>query len=282
MTLRPNAHLYDSYHAYKRGLTRSIRSITIGRFVAFFVEYPDVDDTPKDKRQRFWIGKVTKLLTDRSVAVRYYHTSCSRDGNYSKATYKAWSGQNGVMTVSSDIIIDVFDRLTDTGLIPSAHRNFILDTAKKGIQLLDEERPVSLEPDNDTDYSVSDVDDTPTQQKTVTKKKRGQGRTKSKSSRNSMSKSSGKSKSNSNRKLKPKSKSKSKRKKSQSKKSSAVQTPQSRRITRQQGQSNVKTPTSMASNSDSDSPWVNTDDDSESASDDIKPSKTRKRRKRNT
>lgn len=157
-TLRPRAQLYDSYQAWQNDLRSSDRQVTIGRFVAFFVKYPD--KVPAAKRHKFWVGKVTNV-SDTEVTVRYYHTGSPNA--LGRATFKPWTGRGKTIKVGRDAVIDVFDTLTDTGILPAKNRRYILQKCKerareeRGVELSDDSSVGGDQGEGGTDYDVSDL-----------------------------------------------------------------------------------------------------------------------------
>ena len=73
--LRPHQQIYHSYHAFKTAQHADMRTVTVGRFVAFHVECEDVKMV---ERQRFWVGRVIDV-SDTDLTVHYYHSGVKRD-----------------------------------------------------------------------------------------------------------------------------------------------------------------------------------------------------------
>ena len=70
--LRPSAQLYHSYTAYRAASTRNVRTVTVGRYVAFHTKQTDVLE--EQKGHCFSLGRVTNIKED-NLVVHYYHTS---------------------------------------------------------------------------------------------------------------------------------------------------------------------------------------------------------------
>lgn len=94
--LRPKTQVYNSYKAFQKALLDQDRSVTIGRFIAFHVDW-DANVSERD-RQDFWVGKVTDI-DDAEVIVHYYHTGKHSTKDYSCAVFKPWTGRNKAVKV---------------------------------------------------------------------------------------------------------------------------------------------------------------------------------------
>ena len=133
MCLRQQPQLYESYDAYKRGKEKAAREVSIGRFVGFRVMYDA--KTAANDQQPFWIGKVISVNDEENtIKVHYYHTSCKRNGQWSRAAYRPWTGRDKHMSIPFDTIIDVFDHLNpNAGTLPAASRKFMLEAVTRGV-----------------------------------------------------------------------------------------------------------------------------------------------------
>ena len=156
LILRPLAQVYSSYKEYQRQKDADVRAVTIGRFIACRVRYDKDSKVSKKSQQKFWVGKVVNTSED-TVTFHYYHTS--QTVNLSRAVYKPWTGSGQHVEVGHDAVIDVFDALTGTGLLPAPHRRFILSKVQTGMTsgpMDDRSRP-SGDEDGELDI-VSEVD----------------------------------------------------------------------------------------------------------------------------
>ena len=174
--LRPNAQVYSSYKAYQRAQNQSSRAVTIGKFIAFFVGWEGSTPT---KPQLFWVGKVVDI-SETAITVHYYHTSGT---NYARAVFKPWTGKDKQVHTDRENVIDVFDQLTSSGLLPAKHRRYILDK-------VDQKQNNTAQPGfsdsvlESTGYEVSDLDEK--EKKSRTRKRKGLSqKTKSKKKRKS-------------------------------------------------------------------------------------------------
>ena len=177
--LRPSAQVYNSYKEYRRAQNQASRAVTIGRFIAFFVDWTGV---PVHKRQKFWLGKVTDI-SETTVTVHYYHTSQRYDSDYKRAFFKPWTGKDKKVTVGRNKVIDVFDKLTESGFLPAKHRRYILDYVRRqGQGAMGSEAEDDEEDDDDDEYKISDMsedgdgDSMYEQKKRKTPAKRGKSR----------------------------------------------------------------------------------------------------------
>ena len=96
--LRPSAQVYNSYKEYQRAQNQASRSVTIGRFIAFFVDWTGV---PVHKRQKFWLGKVTDI-SETTVTVHYYHTA--KDMTVTTSVHSLNLGRGRVRKSQSGVI----------------------------------------------------------------------------------------------------------------------------------------------------------------------------------
>ena len=139
-------------------MTESVRAVTIGKFIAFFVDWEV--DVAQAKRQEFWVGKVINI-TDTTVTVHYYHTGQKSGSNYKRAVFKPWTGKNKKVHVGRDAVIHVFERLTESGMLKAKHRNFILNRVKQGRtvgrSMAVRQEEDDEDEDDDEDYVVSDI-----------------------------------------------------------------------------------------------------------------------------
>jgi len=156
--LRPRAQVYNSYKAYQNAQYDQSRRVTIGRFIAFHVDW-DGNVSERD-RQDFWVGKVTDI-DDTEVTVHYYHTGKQSTKDYSRAVFKPWTAGSKHVKVGRDAVIDVFDKLTDGGMLPSKHRKYILEKVKAGRSQPEDSSNSSEanQSEGSEEYDVSDFSD---------------------------------------------------------------------------------------------------------------------------
>ena len=155
--LRPRAQVYNSYKAYQRAVFDQNRNVTIGRFIAFHVDW-DANEVPERDRQAFWVGKVTDIDDD-EVTVHYYHTGQQAAKDYSRAVFKPWTRGKKAVKVGRDAVIEVFDKLTDGGMLPAPTRRYILGKVRAGRSQPDNSSNLSeVEQSEDSDnYVISGI-----------------------------------------------------------------------------------------------------------------------------
>ena len=155
--LRPRAQVYNSYKAYQRAVFDQNRNVTIGRFIAFHVDW-DASRVPERDRQAFWVGKVTDIDDD-EVTVHYYHTGKQTTKDYSRAVFKPWTRGNKSVKVGRDAVIEVFDNLTDSGMLPVKHRRYILGKVRAGRSQPDNSSNLSEneQSEDSENYVISDI-----------------------------------------------------------------------------------------------------------------------------
>ena len=124
--------------------------------------------------QNFWIGKVISIDAEQSkLQVRWYNSPKEF------GIYKLWNGRNQKQHISSSDVLTCFTNLTDSGLIPSIHRDHIkrclISGARDSIlpkptygEFGDSDEDVAFEQkyisdveSSDTDISVSQSDNLP-------------------------------------------------------------------------------------------------------------------------
>ena len=188
MCLRQRAQLYDSYDAYRRGKDRSLREVSIGRFVGWRVTYEAT--VAANDQQPFWVGKVVGVDDEENtVKVHYYHSPCKRNGNWSRAVFRPWTGPDKIMTVPFDTIIDVFDHLNpNAGTLPAPSRRFMLNAVTRGELPRGDESDFGNSPLNAESSSRSPV----TRKRKKRKREDGKGKTKGKRRGNGKEKGHGK------------------------------------------------------------------------------------------
>ena len=90
------------------------------------------------------MGKVINT-DDETVTFHYYHTSMTK--SYTRAMFKPWTGADKHVTVGHGAVFHVFGKLTDTGIIPSKDRKFILHKAQTATREA-EDSPIDDDDDN--------------------------------------------------------------------------------------------------------------------------------------
>ena len=136
----PPATLFRSFAQQKRArYNRQIygyskNTITIGNFIAYRPNY--TEDTPNEKRQDFWVGKVQSLnVAERFVRIKCYHTGAIRNAESNNAVYRMWTGNHQIVDVKMADIYNTF-ALTSAGRIKKNTLRFIT----QAISLMEEQK----------------------------------------------------------------------------------------------------------------------------------------------